>query len=117
MRNQNEPEQTDLAHTMQEASMSNVDYSKTKETRFYANHVLANVTAFDIRMIMSDVDIDGINKKLVANSSVVLVMSPRLAVFLQASLAQAIQGYEARFGEIQLLNPPPDPVPQPENPA
>lgn len=102
MPNENEPDQTEILHQTQQAWMSNIDYSKTKETRFYTNHVIANVTAFDIRMIMSDVDIDGVNQKLVANSTTVLVMSPRLAVFLQASLAQAIQGYQARFGKILL---------------
>jgi hypothetical protein len=97
-----EPEQPEITHQTQQANMSNIDYSKTTETRFYANHVASNVTAFDIRMIMSDVDIDGTNNKLIANSTVAIIMSPQLAVFLYSTLGQAIQGYQAKFGSIPI---------------
>lgn len=111
----NEPSY-EIAERTQEADTNNVDYSRTKESRFYANHVGTSATAFDIRLTMSDVDIDGKNNKLVANTTAVLILSPRLAVFLLQSLAQAIEGHQSKFGPIVMPQgstvqaPPPNPA-------
>ena len=93
------PEVTSESH---EADMSNIDYSKAKHGRFYANHVGASTTMFDIRLILSDVDVDRTNNKLIANETVTLFLSPELAFMVHAALGAALFNYTRKFGKLRI---------------
>jgi hypothetical protein len=78
---------------------TNIDYSHAQRARFYANHVVAQVTLFDVRLVLSSVHIEG--SKLIADEAVDLLLSPELAVVLQNVLAQSIQTYSGAYGGIR----------------
>lgn len=105
MQNQNEPDSSEsefVKETHTAATTSNIDYSKTKHGRFYANHVGVNVTMFDIRLLLSDVDVDSPNNKLVASETLTLFLSPELAYMIHTALGAAILSYTQRFGKLRL---------------
>lgn len=77
-------------------NLSNIDYSRTQQARFYANHVAAQVNLFDVRLLLSSVHIEG--GKLIADETITLMMSPELAVVLQSMLTKSIQNYTDAFG-------------------
>jgi hypothetical protein len=77
---------------------SNIDYSKTEGARFYANHIGASATMFDVRLLFSDVDIDAEAGGLIARHTVTVMMSPELAGILQIALNQALGGYVSTWG-------------------
>jgi|ERR1017187_1039701 hypothetical protein len=81
---------------------SNIDYSKTQGARFYANHISANATMFDVRLLFSDVDIDAEGGGLIARNTVTIMMSPELAGILQIALNQALGGYVSTWGPTRI---------------
>jgi hypothetical protein len=102
MQNQNEPDidAPEVVSRTRAANMSNIDYSKTAHTRFYAKHVGANLTMFEIRLILSNVDVE--NSGLVANSTVTLFMSPELASMANAALTSALFAYKSKYGKLRI---------------
>jgi hypothetical protein len=77
-----------------------VDYSKTNQMRFYANHVAANVTMFELRLILSDVDV--VDDGLAAVQTVTVLMSPELAKLTHFVLGKSLDNYIKRFGGTRL---------------
>jgi hypothetical protein len=122
MQNKTEPDSSpEIVGKSHAANMSNIDYTKTKHGRFYANHVAAGLTMFDIRLVLSDVDVDGENNRLVANETLTLFLSPELAFMVHASLGAAISNYTSKFGKLRIpdnfLVPQEVPTPAPAGTA
>jgi hypothetical protein len=78
----------------------NVDYSKTQHLRFYANHVATNATLFEIRLILSDVDVVGTS--VAAVQTVTVLMSPEIAKLTHMVLGRSLENYEKLYGETRL---------------
>jgi hypothetical protein len=99
MANPNEPSSLPEAEASKPILFANVDYSKTQGDRFYANHIAAGATMFDVRLLFSDVDIDAAGKVLLARQTLTVMMSPELAGILQAALNQAMEAYTSTYGQ------------------
>jgi hypothetical protein len=82
-------------------NFSDVDYSKSQGAgRFYANHAGTAVTVFDIRLVLSDVDVVG--DGVAAVQTLTVLMSPELAQLVHELLGQALQNYTKAFGKPRL---------------
>jgi hypothetical protein len=86
----------------QQASYSNVDYSKAHLGKFYANHVAAQFTLFDIRLLLSIVDLNAAANQLVGQETLTVFMSPEIAALLHEILGKAIQQYKAKYGDLRM---------------
>lgn len=106
MSNQNQPDtslETDsLVSETDERKIhfGKVDYSKTQNLRFYANHVAANATLFELRLVFSDVDI--VNNGVSAVQTVNVLMSPELATLAYTVLGRSLDNYKKRYGGTRL---------------
>jgi hypothetical protein len=76
------------------------DFTKSQIHRFYANHVAANVTLFDIRLLLSDVDIAG--NEVSAVQTVMVLMSPELATLAHSLLGKALDTYTKAYGRLRV---------------
>jgi hypothetical protein len=79
-----------------------VDYSRAQMVRFYTNHVGAQVSFFDIRLLLSTVRIE--DKRLVSDETVTVLMTPELAIVLRQILDKALQSYTTSYGAIREAN-------------
>ena len=101
MINENKPDsQPESGPHVKTVNFGKVDYSKTQHGRFYANHVGVNMTLFDIRLILSDVDVagDGVS----AAQTMTVLMTPELAVLVHSILGKTLQNFTASFGKHRL---------------
>ena len=96
----NEPSSPPKADTPKPILFSNIDYSKTQGERFYANHIAASATMFDVRLLFSDVAVAG--DGLVARQTFTVMMSPELAGILQMALNQAMEVYTSTYGQTRV---------------
>ncbi|SPF50688.1 hypothetical protein SBA4_4480008 [Candidatus Sulfopaludibacter sp. SbA4] len=101
------PDDNDLNNSMLETHTQqkrvhygNVDYSKAQSVRFYANHVAGNMTLFDIRLILSDVDVVGDHVSAV--QTLTLLLSPEVAEMTRIVLEEALTKYGQSFGKVRL---------------
>ncbi len=94
--------QDELKSTQQTTSMaSQVDYSNI--ARFYTNHVQANISLFEIRLILNFVH--GINSEtghLMAGDTMFVSMAPEMAQALHNILGKALEGYTRDYGSLRL---------------
>jgi hypothetical protein len=79
---------------------SRIDYTKSQHGRFYANHVATNATLFEVRLVLSDVDVTG--DGLSAVSTMTVMMSPELAQVALLSLTNTLETYTKSFGGTRL---------------
>jgi hypothetical protein len=79
---------------------SRIDYTKSQQGRFYANHVASNATLFEVRLVLSDVDVAG--DGLSAVSTMTVLMSPELAQVALLSLTNTLETYTKSFGGTRL---------------
>lgn len=77
-----------------------IEASKAQGFRFYANHVAGSVNLFDIRLVLSDVDVAGDGLRPVQTLTV--LMSPELAVLAHATLGRSIENYTKTYGKHRL---------------
>jgi hypothetical protein len=77
-------------------SFSNIDYSQTRHTRFYSNHVAGQITFFDVRLLLSSVHVA--DNKLFADETFHLIMTPEFATVLKQTLDAALQNFTAVYG-------------------
>jgi hypothetical protein len=84
------------------ANFGDVDYSHTQGGRLYANHAGANITLFDVQLILSNVEIDTVNNKMTANETLTVYMSAELAHIVHALLGQALANYTGTYGNLRL---------------
>jgi hypothetical protein len=82
------------------AQFGKVDYGTSQGLRFYANHVAANATLFDVRLILSDVDVQGDGVKAIQTLAV--LMSYELAQLLHMTLGRTLENYAEAYGKSRL---------------
>jgi hypothetical protein len=104
MESQKRPDSQDVPVTeepQKQAHWSNIDYSATSRTMFYADHVQANITLFDVRLLLSNVRVDSERGMLVAEQTLSLFMSPELADLTHTILGRALESYAKQFGRLR----------------
>jgi hypothetical protein len=94
------PEVPEFATKLTKTNYGKVDFSKSQGIRFYANHVATAITLFEIRLVLSDVDLAG--DGVAAVQTVTVLMSPELAKLTHGLLGQAIENYTASHGKLRL---------------
>lgn len=83
----------------QTTTFGNIDYSRSQQARFYANHIASQVTLFDVRFLLSNVHLE--HGTLIADETISVLMSPELALLLAQTAAQAVKNYNDSFGPIR----------------
>jgi hypothetical protein len=94
------PTAPDLESTHGIANFGKVDYGTAQGIRFYANHAGVSATLFDIRLLLSDVDVSGDGVKAVQTLAV--LMSPELAHLLYMALGKTLKQYGENYGKTRL---------------
>ena len=120
MRDEKQPDANLLSEAaagrMRSANFGNVDFSRVQSiSRFYANHAGANITLFDIRLVLNNVEIDADKSKVMADETLTVYMSPELAHVVHTLLGQALATYTNLYGNLR-LKPPAQETPTPEPP-
>jgi hypothetical protein len=104
MSNPNEPNPSseDLVSETEhrKVQFGDVDYSKTQHLRFYANHVATNATLFELRLVLSDVDVVGTS--VAAVQTLTVLMSPEIAKLTHMVLGRSLENYKKLYGETRL---------------
>jgi hypothetical protein len=93
-------------------NLTNVDFSGAKQLSFYANHVAAQVTFFDVRLLLSIVRAG--QGKLIAEETINLMMTPEFAIALKDTISAAIENFTQVYGPPRL--PRIQPTPNEESP-
>ncbi len=104
MPNQNDPPETEpieplVGHAQLTAKYELAGFSNTKRTRFYANHVTAAFTLFDVRLILSSVHVE--KDRVEADETLDVMMSPELAALLVRVMAEGLQSYITTYGNLR----------------
>jgi hypothetical protein len=106
-----------------------LDFSQAEYKRFYANHVAASMSLFEVRAIFSSVQgLDPTTDKLIVDETMHIRMAPELAMALLQTLQTTLRDYMKLFGPMRPTRPfPPQatgtpeapktaPAPDPDNP-
>lgn len=86
-----------------------LDFSQAEYKRFYANHVTATLSLFEIRVMFSSVQgIDPKSEKLVVDETLHVRMAPELALALVVALQKNLRDYVKLFGDLRptKMSPP-----------
>lgn len=79
-----------------------LDFSQAEYKRFYANHVMATMSLFEIRVVFNSVQgIDPQSNKLVVDETMSVRMAPELAAALLATLQRNLNDYVRLFGNLR----------------
>ena len=88
-----------------------LDFSQAEYKRFYANHVAATMSLFEIRAIFSSVQgLDPTTEKLVVDETLHIRMAPELALALIQTLQTTLRDYVKMFGGLRPTKQFPPPV-------
>jgi|ERR1700733_10233138 len=83
-------------------AVTEVDYTKARHVRFYAEHAGAQITLFDIRLLLSQVDLTETNQKVAARDTLTVLMSPELARMVYDVLGSALETYSTSYGPLRM---------------
>ena len=108
----------DVSSTLaQQQQPAPLDFSQADYKRFYANHVAATMSLFEIRAIFSSVQgLDSTTDKLLVDETLHIRMAPELALALIQTLQRTVRDYVKMFGHLRPTRPFPPQAATPEAP-